>query len=420
MRSRRPSAWRPTASATTFTMLGENVTDLGQATAAAAAYLRLLDRIEDLGLDTEVSVKLTQLGLDLDPEHTRMQVVRLAERSGAMGRTVWIDMESAGYVEGTVDLYEGLLKDGHDVGLCMQAYLKRTWDDVQRLLPHGPSIRLVKGAYRESPDAVFTDRRVIDEAYLRLATHLATDPEGRVRRTVLGTHDIDLDRADRGDGGRGSQGPRRDRDALRDPRRGSTAARARRVRGPHADLLRRPLVPVVHAPDRGEAGPQHPARAAEPPVSVRLRGAIAASVTPLKDGGRTLDTMAFEPLTSFLSSGGVDGVLACGTTGEGVLLNVGERRTVTELFLDTRPRGFMVAVHAGAQTTAETVALAAHAQEVGADAVAVIAPPYYPRTTRSSHGTWGRPPTRPTRSPSTSMSSRGAAATRSRPPLSCA
>ena len=177
---------------TTFTMLGENVTDLGQATAAAAAYLRLLDRIEDLGLDTEVSVKLTQLGLDLDPEHTRMQVVRLAERSALLGRTIWIDMESTGYVEATVDLYEGLLKDGHDVGLCMQAYLKRTWDDVQRLLPHGPSIRLVKGAYRESSDAVFTDRRVIDEAYLRLATHLATDPEGRVRRTVLGTHDMDL------------------------------------------------------------------------------------------------------------------------------------------------------------------------------------------------------------------------------------
>ena len=178
--------------ATTFTMLGENVADLGQATAAAAAYLRLLDRIEDLELDTEVSVKLTQLGLDLDPEHTRMQVVRLAERSAALGRTVWIDMESTGYVEGTVDLYEGLVKDGHDVGLCIQAYLKRTWDDVQRLLPHGPSIRLVKGAYRESPDVVFTDRRVIDEAYLRLATHLATDPEGRVRRTVLGTHDMDL------------------------------------------------------------------------------------------------------------------------------------------------------------------------------------------------------------------------------------
>jgi dihydrodipicolinate synthase/N-acetylneuraminate lyase len=110
----------------------------------------------------------------------------------------------------------------------------------------------------------------------------------------------------------------------------------------------------------------------------RLHGAIAASVTPMKDGGRTLDTMAFAPLTAFLVEGGVDGVLACGTTGEGVLLSVTERRTVTELFLDNRPEGFQVAVHAGAQTTADTVALAAHAVDVGADAVAVIAPPYFP------------------------------------------
>ena len=110
----------------------------------------------------------------------------------------------------------------------------------------------------------------------------------------------------------------------------------------------------------------------------RLHGAIAASVTPLKDGGRTLDTMAFAPLTAFLAEGGVDGVLACGTTGEGMLLSVAERRTATELFLDNRPAGFQVAVHAGAQTTADTVALAAHAVDVGADAVAVIAPPYFP------------------------------------------
>ena len=176
----------------TFTALGENVTDLGQATAATAEYLRLLDRVDELAVDGEVSVKLTQLGFDLDPEHTRMQVVRLAERSAALGRTLWIDMESTAYVEATVALYEGLLKDGHDVGLCMQAYLKRTWGDVQRLLPHRPSIRLVKGAYRESPELAFTDKHVIDEAYLRIVTHLANDKATRMRRTVLGTHDTEL------------------------------------------------------------------------------------------------------------------------------------------------------------------------------------------------------------------------------------
>jgi dihydrodipicolinate synthase/N-acetylneuraminate lyase len=110
----------------------------------------------------------------------------------------------------------------------------------------------------------------------------------------------------------------------------------------------------------------------------RLRGAIAAAVTPLRDGGRHLDEAAFAPMVRFLADGGVDGLLACGTTGEGVLLSVDERRRVTELFLAARPHGFQVAVHAGAQATADTTALAAHALELAADAVAVIAPPYYP------------------------------------------
>jgi dihydrodipicolinate synthase/N-acetylneuraminate lyase len=110
----------------------------------------------------------------------------------------------------------------------------------------------------------------------------------------------------------------------------------------------------------------------------RLHGAIAASVTPMKDGGRSVDTLAFDRITTFLAERGIDGVLACGTTGEGLLLSLSERRTVTELLCEFRPASFQVAVHAGAQTTADTVALAAHAQESGADAVAVIAPPYYP------------------------------------------
>jgi len=111
---------------------------------------------------------------------------------------------------------------------------------------------------------------------------------------------------------------------------------------------------------------------------VTLRGAIAAAVTPLTEGAAALDLDAFEPLVAFLAQGGIDGVLSCGTTGEGVLLSTEERRAATERFLELRPEGFQVAVHAGAQTTAETVALSRHAAEVGADAVAVIAPPYFP------------------------------------------
>ena len=108
-----------------------------------------------------------------------------------------------------------------------------------------------------------------------------------------------------------------------------------------------------------------------------LTGAIAAAVTPLRSGGADVDEEAIGPLVRFLVGGGLDGVLACGTTGEGVLLSVDERRRVAERFLDARPHGFRVAVHAGAQTTADTVALARHATEHGADGVAVIAPPYF-------------------------------------------
>jgi dihydrodipicolinate synthase/N-acetylneuraminate lyase len=109
-----------------------------------------------------------------------------------------------------------------------------------------------------------------------------------------------------------------------------------------------------------------------------LHGAIAAAVTPLRDGGRHLEPDAVGSLVRFLADGGLDGVLVAGTTGEGVLLHPDERTRLTEAFLVDRPDGFQVAVHAGAQTTADTVALAAHAGEAGADAVAVIAPPYFP------------------------------------------
>ena len=114
----------------------------------------------------------------------------------------------------------------------------------------------------------------------------------------------------------------------------------------------------------------------------RLHGAIAAAVTPLLDGGRSLDPDGFEPLVGFLAKGGIDGLLACGTTGEGVLLTVEERRHVAEAFLAVKPDGFQIAIHAGAQSTRDTVALSAHAREIGADAVAVIAPPYYPLGSR--------------------------------------
>jgi dihydrodipicolinate synthase/N-acetylneuraminate lyase len=108
-----------------------------------------------------------------------------------------------------------------------------------------------------------------------------------------------------------------------------------------------------------------------------LGGALAASVTPLRDAGNALDEDAFEPLVDFFVEAGLDGILALGTAGEGILLEEEERRRTADLFLQAADRRLKVAVQCGAQSTAETVRLAAHAAEVGADAVVVIGPPYF-------------------------------------------
>jgi dihydrodipicolinate synthase/N-acetylneuraminate lyase len=108
-----------------------------------------------------------------------------------------------------------------------------------------------------------------------------------------------------------------------------------------------------------------------------LKGVLAAAVTPLREEGAELDDDAFGPYADFLVAGGLDGILALGTTGEGILLTVEERRHVARLFLDAIAGRIQVAVHCGAQTTADTVLLAQDSAEAGAAAVAVIGPPYY-------------------------------------------
>jgi dihydrodipicolinate synthase/N-acetylneuraminate lyase len=108
-----------------------------------------------------------------------------------------------------------------------------------------------------------------------------------------------------------------------------------------------------------------------------IKGALAAAVTPLRESGAKLDEDAFAPLAEFLAERGLDGILAMGTTGEGILLSPAERRRVTELFVTACAGRLDVAVHCGAQTTDDTVALAEHAAAAGADAVAVIGPPYF-------------------------------------------
>jgi proline dehydrogenase len=179
--------------ASMFTRLGENVTNADEAKAVADHYLGLLDTIAERGLDAEISVKPTQLGYDVDPAETLAHLQRLAERAAASGKTVWVDMEGSPYVEGTVAMYERLRAGHPNTGLCLQAYLRRTAGDLQRLLPLDPSIRLVKGAYAEPAEIAYQSRHDVDANYVALAVSmLEAARAGRSVAIGLGTHDVRL------------------------------------------------------------------------------------------------------------------------------------------------------------------------------------------------------------------------------------
>jgi proline dehydrogenase len=176
-----------------FTRLGENVRSPEEADAVAEHYLKLLDDIKARGLDGEVSLKLTQLGFDLDVERTLAHASRLAERAAENSTLLWIDMEGSAYVEATVAFYERLLKAHPNTGLCLQSYLKRTAGDVQRLLPLGPHIRMVKGAYAEPASIAYQDRRDVDGNFLALCVAILEAARlGKDVRLGLGTHDVRL------------------------------------------------------------------------------------------------------------------------------------------------------------------------------------------------------------------------------------
>jgi proline dehydrogenase len=179
--------------ASLFTRLGENLADIAEADAVAAHYLTVLDEIRTRRLDGEVSVKLTQLGFDLDVERAFTHAGTLASRAAEDGKTFWIDMEGSAYAEGTVAFYERLKAIHPNTGICLQAYLRRTAADIQRLLPLDPEIRLVKGAYAEPASLAYQGRHDVDTNYLALAvTLLDAAHAGRHIRLGLGTHDVRL------------------------------------------------------------------------------------------------------------------------------------------------------------------------------------------------------------------------------------
>src|SRR6478735_4212653 len=178
--------------ATLYTRLGENLESLAEADAVVAHYLELTDRIVAAGIHGEISVKPTQLGLDHDPAACLANVLRLAEHAAAAGSFLWIDMEGSAYTEATVALYEQVKAVQPKTGICLQAYLKRTAADIERLLPLDPAIRLVKGAYDEPAAIAYRDRRGVDANYLGLAVRFLLDGRGKPIRLGLGTHDIAL------------------------------------------------------------------------------------------------------------------------------------------------------------------------------------------------------------------------------------
>ena len=185
---------KPQGITTTVTRLGENVTKAAEAEDVTHHYLSVLDTIAASGLDCQISVKPTQLGLDLDPELCSRNLERLLVRAAQRDNSiVWIDMESSPYVDRTLELVRRARKKTSRIGVALQAYLRRTEKDVEDLIPLGIAVRMVKGAYLESPDIAFAKKADTDENFYTLCTRLLAE-DARKAGVLLhvGTHDIAL------------------------------------------------------------------------------------------------------------------------------------------------------------------------------------------------------------------------------------
>lgn len=170
-------------------LLGEEVTDVGSASSAVDEYVACLDRIESEGLDANISIKPTQLGLAIDESMARKAVVRLGRRAAAVGTTVTIDMEDSRYTEATVRLFEYGQAETDNFGVALQAYMKRTPADLERLIPLGGHIRLCKGAYVEPDEVAIQSKVVVDAAFDQ---QMRTLMEAESTVPAIATHDSDL------------------------------------------------------------------------------------------------------------------------------------------------------------------------------------------------------------------------------------
>jgi proline dehydrogenase len=175
-----------------FTRLGENIIDMSEAAAVVQHYESVLTAAKAAGVSPEISVKPTQLGLDIDPAAALENLNRLAAAAADAKGFMWIDMEGSAYTDATLDLFTRVRWKHSEVGVCLQAYLHRTAKDVGRLLQVKPAIRLVKGAYAEPADRAFPAKRDVDSNYLALAVLMLPEVKRGRLRLVLGTHDAKL------------------------------------------------------------------------------------------------------------------------------------------------------------------------------------------------------------------------------------
>ena len=177
---------------TVLTKLGENLTAQGEADAVRDHYLEVIGQVAARRLDAHVSVKPTQLGLDFSQPSCAEHLAALARAAEAKGIYFWLDMEDSSYVDRTLELYRGLRARHERVGLALQAYLRRTPQDLAGLLPLRPTIRLVKGAYAEPPHVAFPAKRDTDLAYFDLAGQLLEAAAAGRALPIFGTHDMAL------------------------------------------------------------------------------------------------------------------------------------------------------------------------------------------------------------------------------------
>jgi proline dehydrogenase len=178
---------------TILTHLGENLTKTEEFEEVTQHYLDVLDRVAAAGLDAHISIKPTQLGLDLDRALCERNLDRLVERTELRKNFLWIDMESSPYVDPTLALYKRTRAKTSKIGIALQAYLYRTPKDIEDLIPLGPAIRVVKGAYLEPPDVAYPKKSDVDQAFYNLCTRLmAADARKAGALLHIATHDIPL------------------------------------------------------------------------------------------------------------------------------------------------------------------------------------------------------------------------------------